>query len=321
MLTTACLIKNNLVKSPFSKIRIGKEFDGGYVICPDFKYDCVLGCGISDDVSFENDLLNRIGKVPCYLFDGTIENIPVKREEFTFIKKNIGEKETDFTTNLGDYMKEYRSIFLKMDIEGGEYDWFRFLDQDESTRNLLDNVTQIVLEIHSLNVKNELAKSLLKLLFEYFYAIHIHGNNCCWFSTPEPDGCHFFNVFEITLLNKRCFNKIEFSNEEFPTSYDMKNTLHNQELYLYTYPFYERIVRCDYDVYKISPWNSVYNDKFEFDIVKNSEGKRWLIVSRDHPWGQNLQVRMENVKNGKVKILPCGVSNRNCTVYKLDSDI
>lgn len=314
------LIKNNLMKSPFQKVRLGRQYDGGYVICPELKYDCILGCGVANDVSFENDLLNQTGKIPCYLFDGTINCLPMKREEFRFIKKNIGSDETDTTTNLSDWLKEYKNIFLKMDIEGGEYDWYNFLINEPE--NTLDSINQIVLELHDIKTKNERAKKILNLILKNFYIIHIHGNNCCDYAYDEFDECMFFNVFEITFLNKRCFNKFEPSDEEFPTSYDMQNIDNRSELYLYTYPFYERIVKNGENVYKIAPWNNRYNDKFEFNIVKDeSKNKRWLVVARYHPWGQDLQVRIENIKTGKIKIIPCGVSTRESTIYLLDNDI
>ena len=46
-------------KSPFPKVRLGKDYDGGYIIVeiPDVKYSILLAGGISYDISFEEDFL------------------------------------------------------------------------------------------------------------------------------------------------------------------------------------------------------------------------------------------------------------------------
>ena len=38
---------------PYNKTRIGKDNDGGYIICDDLSYDLLLSCGIEKDISFE----------------------------------------------------------------------------------------------------------------------------------------------------------------------------------------------------------------------------------------------------------------------------
>ena len=50
-----------LYKSPYNKVRIGKDNDGGYVICnlPDYYELFISGC-INNDISFEIDFLQKI---------------------------------------------------------------------------------------------------------------------------------------------------------------------------------------------------------------------------------------------------------------------
>jgi len=38
-----------------------------------------------------------------------------------FINKNIGCVDNDYTDSLIGYIKKYKNIFVKMDIEGGEF--------------------------------------------------------------------------------------------------------------------------------------------------------------------------------------------------------
>ena len=42
-------------KTLLPKIRLGKDYDGGYIICdiPNINYDCFLAGGIETDLSFE----------------------------------------------------------------------------------------------------------------------------------------------------------------------------------------------------------------------------------------------------------------------------
>ena len=49
-----------LYNSPFQKKRVGKDNDGGYVIVDlPGEYDILISGGISDDISFEQNLLKE----------------------------------------------------------------------------------------------------------------------------------------------------------------------------------------------------------------------------------------------------------------------
>jgi hypothetical protein len=79
-------------KSPFEKKRLGKDYDGGYIIAeiPNIKYKILLAGGIENDISFEEDFINKYAIDKAYAFDGTINNLPNEISNITFIKKNIG---------------------------------------------------------------------------------------------------------------------------------------------------------------------------------------------------------------------------------------
>ena len=50
----------NLMKcDDYKKIRLGKDNDGGYVIYDGLNYDLIIGCGISNDLSFEEDFVKK----------------------------------------------------------------------------------------------------------------------------------------------------------------------------------------------------------------------------------------------------------------------
>ena len=207
-------------ESPFPKIRMGNDGDGGYIIAdiPLFQYDYLLGCGVSDDISFEVDFLSRYPEVKSCLFDGTVDSLPEKHPNITFVKKNIGPKETENETNLSKYFELYNNMFLKMDIEGGEYPWFEIL-----TENQIDKFEQIVLEFHEPNSKQH--QSVFDKINKTHYLIHIHGNN----NLNEPDyhqGIKAPKVFECTYLNKKYFRaKPKLNKDKLPiTNLDKSNS-------------------------------------------------------------------------------------------------
>lgn len=81
--------KLTVYKSPFTKIRLGKDYDGGYILADinSINYSILISAGIKDDISFEEDFINKYNsKVIAY--DGTINKLP-KLSNIMFINKNI----------------------------------------------------------------------------------------------------------------------------------------------------------------------------------------------------------------------------------------
>ena len=113
-------------KCQYEKKRIGKDNDGGYVIAElPGAYDILISGGISNDISFERQFLDRYPPIhKCYAFDGTINALPDSDERITFIKKNLGAHNTESLCNLNDYLTQGSNIFMKIDIEGHEFRLF-----------------------------------------------------------------------------------------------------------------------------------------------------------------------------------------------------
>ena len=126
-------IKSLQVYNFDKKIRCGSNCDGGYVFAElDGEYDCYISAGISNEESFSRDFINKynINKNNSYGFDGTINDYPYHyTENIQFIKKNINSFNDNNNTNLSDLIDNYSNIFLKMDIEGGEYPWLLSIDE------------------------------------------------------------------------------------------------------------------------------------------------------------------------------------------------
>ena len=162
-----------------NKLRIGSKNDGGYIIIENLSnYDVLLSCGIANDDTFEHYFVNKY-KTNCFAFDGTINNIPHKHPKIKFIKKNIGL--TNDTTDMKNLINQYNNIFLKMDIEGSEFNWINNLSDIE-----INKFKQICIEFHldhecsnNISLNNKL--DAIKKLSHTHYCVHFHGNN--WRST------------------------------------------------------------------------------------------------------------------------------------------
>jgi hypothetical protein len=217
-------------KSPFEKKRIGKDYDGGYIIAeiPFVKYTTLIAGGILDDISFEEEFIKKYPNTQVYAFDGTINNLPKENNKITFIKKNIGFENNEDTTNLHDIINVNSRIFIKMDIEGGEIPWITSLNDEQ-----MNKFEQIVMEFHWPFSDKEI--DVFDKINKNHYLIHFHGNNCC--GVRNHNGVIIPNIFECTYLHKKYFINIpELNKELIPSNLDMKNT-NNDEIYINYPPF------------------------------------------------------------------------------------
>jgi hypothetical protein len=224
-----------------NKIRNGIDSDGGYVFGElNEKYDCYISAGISDEESFSRDFINKynMDKYNSYGFDGTIQNYPYNyTDKITFIKKNINNFNDDSNTNLSDLINKYNNIFLKMDIEGGEYPWLLSIDEI-----LLDKFKQIVIEFHGITnngwgCKYEDKIKCLQKLANTHYIIHAHGNNNGPVVNKIPD------VIELTYVNKKYFDTVpELNKQNLPIkNLDYSNRINVSDINLNCYPFVNNI--------------------------------------------------------------------------------
>jgi hypothetical protein len=229
-------------KSEFEKIRIGSANDGGYIIAdlPN-NYDCFISCGVSDDINFEEQFINKYD-VTCQAFDGTINNIlPKHVNNLYFNNINIGVDNNEKTTNLKYLINKFNNIMLKMDIETFEFRWIDVLTKED-----LNKFKQIVIEFHfpfcdyslphlDIPTSSEYKMNILKKITETHYLIHFHPNTAC--GTKIYQNYTVPNVFECTYIRKDCQNNVGYNNINIPHPLDMKNRINNNEIYLSGYPF------------------------------------------------------------------------------------
>jgi len=185
------------------KVRCGTTSDGGYVFAElEGGYDCYISAGISNEESFSRDFINKYNmtKDNSYGFDGTIQDYPYRyTNKISFIKKNIHNINDDNNTDLSFLTDKYDKIFLKIDIEGGEYPWLLAIEETH-----LDKFKQIVIEFHGItndgwgcNYTDKI--KCLEKLAQTHYIVHAHGNNHGPVVNRIPD------VIELTYVNKKYF--------------------------------------------------------------------------------------------------------------------
>lgn len=223
------------------KIRCGSNRDGGYVFADlEGDYDLYISAGISNEESFSRDFIEKYNMTEknSFGFDGTIENYPYEyTKKISFIKKNINSFNDDKNTDLSDLIQKYKNIFLKIDIEGGEYPWILNLDE-----NLLQNFKQIVIEFHGItndgwNTSYSDKVKCLEKISKTHYVVHAHGNNHGPVVNRIPD------VIELTYVNKNYFETVpELNTQPLPIlGLDFANSNYNHDIDLNFYPFVTKI--------------------------------------------------------------------------------
>lgn len=182
----------------YDLLRIGKSNDGGYLVGKSslLSSDNLISFGIYDDWSFEKSFIKNNKNICVTCYDDQLKfiwlvknalkylkNIHKKNNFFIFFQKLfilidyfIVKKKMSFiqkkivSNDLKVFSKNKKNIFLKVDIEGNEYQILKDILDIES------RLTGLVIEFHDINVHLDELQSFLKQL-TYLKLIHIHPNN------------------------------------------------------------------------------------------------------------------------------------------------
>ena len=211
------------------RIRLGDKNDGGYVIFDGLTYDGLISGGIEYTNTFENEFIEKY-RTHCYAFDYSIEKLPQTNDKIIFKKMKINK-----TNNLVNYIDLHDSCFVKMDIEGSEWEWLCAL-----SKTTLNKISQLVIEFHFLLMIDDEVKANNELLLDMFLErmktieklnethvmCHIHANN---FSPNMKFNDNLIpTVIECTFINKKIFTEdskhLLFENiRSLPTIFDAPN--------------------------------------------------------------------------------------------------
>ena len=116
------------------------------------------------------------------------------------LRKMVGTRDDDVGVTLATLIRMADSvdatappdIFLKMDIEGSEYDCL-----DDILRHA-GRIRCIAAEFHHLDTRTDDFNRAIAALAQHFHLVHIHGNNFSRFDTRTQ----FPSAVEITWVNK-----------------------------------------------------------------------------------------------------------------------
>lgn len=187
-------------------IRVGPKVDGGYCVSKNsvLAAEFLLSFGLFDDWRFEAHF-GEINQIPINCYDHTVDgrfwihhfvksllNIRMhkifqyfkykkffSKRHYKHIQKKIGYDESG-SISLNSIMANLGSdnVFLKVDIEGGEY---RILSQ---IVHYQDRFSGIVLEFHDIDLHEAALRSFISDLDRHSI-VWIHGNN---YGGVTPDG-------------------------------------------------------------------------------------------------------------------------------------
>jgi hypothetical protein len=286
-----------------NKIRIGHQNCNEYVVgLLDTVYDCYITVGISDQDGFTVDFLNqlKINKSDSYVFNNTI--------------------------NLYDVINRYNNVFLKMDIEGSEWEWLCTLDE-----NTLNKISQIAIELHGItntsyhnnfnfncfNTTIDEKISCIEKLNKTHYIIHAHGNNA---DKTSYNGIP--NVIKITFVNKKHFIDVpSFNRNPLPDkNLDFPNEKTVPDIDLNFYPFVNNVLQNPFLIN--APEKTEYNVNDYIDIQKQLDEKNIDEIIESLYTDKNKFYGLDDFKfrinrGIKQKLLDSENNPPNKTIYKM----
>ena len=181
----------------FELIRIGSDFDGGYLIPKDLEgvRKCISP-GVGDSINLEKFLAAKYD-IQSYLADPTVKipqflppglsfkqiGISYVSEVSQIIDMQSGERQEFDSVTLEEFVNDYTlqdegELMLQMDIENSEY-----LALLAAGPNFLNRFRILIVEFHSIpnifeeKYFTEIVKPLFNKLNKIFYVAHIHANN------------------------------------------------------------------------------------------------------------------------------------------------
>jgi hypothetical protein len=196
-------------------IRLGDGADGGYIIPASIldKADALLSMGLGENWTFDENWRQLKPNDPVHMYDGTVTKASLPEIPWQWPNRKLGELYEKFfnctpgvkhyvemigngrtDTNLETCINRLgsKNIFLKMDIEGGEYTLINDLIR------LKDNIVCMATEMHGVNTNRPLFQAAVQKICTEYVIIHVHGN----VGVPPWGVEGLTDALEITFLRK-----------------------------------------------------------------------------------------------------------------------
>lgn len=186
--------------------RIGRKHDGGYVVPGDAiaSAGSLLSFGLAYDWDFERAFRKRNRGAAIRCWDHTTSAWGAFRQGKLFDYRRFFRDEAVHVRRPLDRftiddafasVEKHAPTFVKMDIEGGEYEvWGKLMKREAA-------IDVIVVEFHFLDTRADDFNACMESALRHFHVVHVHGNNYAGTSHGFP--C----VIELTLEHKRRFEK------------------------------------------------------------------------------------------------------------------
>lgn len=217
-----------------AKGRLGRDCDGGYVVAEAALADAeiMVSYGLADDVSFEVAALTKYPRLVVHGFDGSsdIEALPkmprlhlhrefVGTDRFSYAPFAAGGKIGSYRGHLAQIGALGKRIFLKIDIEGAEWDAFADVPDE-----LWRNVQGVAIELHDLHRRENHPRMLafLRTLNRHLTLYHVNGNNFQGMIRLFP-GRRIPMVLEACYIKTGLARHVVLSNETPPSVHDRAN--------------------------------------------------------------------------------------------------
>ena len=205
-------------------IRIGADYDGGYVIADDLTaLDACFSPGVSTIADFELAMAER--GLPCFMIDFSVDAPPIAHPLFHFQKKFLGNETKGDFISLPDWVAacapQSRDLILQMDIEGAEI--AAILGTPSA---ILRKFRHLIIEFHWLEHLLDPAglymfEQVFDKLLADFDVVHCHPNNCL--DAVRIGGIEIPQFLEISFLRKDRSKHREALTTSFPHPLDRPN--------------------------------------------------------------------------------------------------
>lgn len=214
-----------LMPSQVELCRVGCDQDGGYVI-PELcvaQADALLSLGIGYDWSFEQDWLTRSENIVIHAYDDQACDDVVDLTQFfqgqcVFFQQRVNKKFIDDSfLEFEEAMRRLpgQNVFVKIDIEGGEYNLVDDLCQHR------DRIMGMAIEFHGVGTaSHHCFMAAVPGLQKEFDIVHVHGNN----SGPITE-CGLPEYLEISFLRKDLVVSVSKKKNLFVPALDRANSI------------------------------------------------------------------------------------------------
>lgn len=194
---------SSLTLSQSSYIRLGDDFDGGYLLSN--RIDAGTSCisvGAGTNISFDIAISSLVNEV--HIYDHTIAKLPqIAPANVKYFPIGLGTKSLGKYLTLQECVSNFppnSKLILKVDIEGAEWEIF-----DTETSVDFSRFSQIVIEFHDFyKINNEVhfrqVSRVLRKLNSTHQVINVHANN--WGKFEIVANVPFADVLEVTYISR-----------------------------------------------------------------------------------------------------------------------